>query len=175
MVEGLARDSHSQYEQEAREEDGHAARAERSDSKTASHPAAAPKPARFDERARRLSTVTSRPVGPNESPAEASREPESLWREVVGEQVRRVRAGRGERLTDVAERASVSPQYLSEIERGVKDPSSEMLAAVAGALETSVEGLVRRAYGHASVVPLSAAPSHARSRRSPSGPASLAA
>ena len=37
-------------------------------------------------------------------------------------------------LTEVAGRAGVSPQYLSEIERGKKDPSSEMLAAVAGAL-----------------------------------------
>ena len=34
----------------------------------------------------------------------------------------------------MAARAGVSPQYLSELERGRKDPSSEMLAAVAGAL-----------------------------------------
>jgi len=72
--------------------------------------------------------------------------PHRLWREVVGEQLRQLRTDRAERLADVAERAGVSPQYLSEVERGVKDPSSEVLDAVAGALGTSVEGLARRAY-----------------------------
>ncbi len=37
-----------------------------------------------------------------------------------------------------AERAGISPQYLSEIERGIKEPSSEMIAAIAGALDTSL-------------------------------------
>ena len=61
-------------------------------------------------------------------------EPEPLWREVLGERLRTLRRRRGLTLTDVAARAGISPQYLSEIERGRKDPSSEMLAAVAGAL-----------------------------------------
>lgn len=61
-------------------------------------------------------------------------QPEPLWREVLGDRLRRLRQARGLTLTDVAARAGVSPQYLSEIERGRKDPSSEMLAAVAGAL-----------------------------------------
>jgi transcriptional regulator with XRE-family HTH domain len=60
--------------------------------------------------------------------------PEPLWREVLGARLRRVRQQHGLTLTEVAGRAGVSPQYLSEIERGKKDPSSEMLAAVAGAL-----------------------------------------
>jgi len=63
---------------------------------------------------------------------------EPLWRELGGRTLRTVRQERGERLSDVAERAGVSTQYLSEIERGLKDPSSEMLAAVAGALGLSV-------------------------------------
>ena len=41
----------------------------------------------------------------------------------------------------MAERAGVSTQYLSEVERGLKDPSSEMLAAIAGALDLSVREL----------------------------------
>jgi transcriptional regulator with XRE-family HTH domain len=41
-------------------------------------------------------------------------------------------------LGETAARAGVSPQYLSEIERGAKEPSSEMIAAVAGALEVSL-------------------------------------
>ena len=60
--------------------------------------------------------------------------PEPLWRELVGASCGRERLARGERLADVAERAGVSTQYLSEVERGLKDPSSEMLSAVAGAL-----------------------------------------
>jgi transcriptional regulator with XRE-family HTH domain len=64
--------------------------------------------------------------------------PEPLWRDALGEQLRRVRHDRGERLADTAERAGVSPQYLSEIERGLKEPSSEMIAAVAGALEVTL-------------------------------------
>lgn len=73
----------------------------------------------------------------------ATREP--LWRQAVGEQLRSERAGRSERLTDVASRAGVSTQYLSELERGLKEPSSEVLAALAGALQLSVADLTSRA------------------------------
>ncbi len=75
---------------------------------------------------------------PTKRPARA---PEPLWRDVMGEQLRRIRHGRGERLADTAERAGVSPQYLSEMERGLKEPSSEMIAAVAGALEITLVDL----------------------------------
>jgi transcriptional regulator with XRE-family HTH domain len=63
-----------------------------------------------------------------------AREPEPLWREALGDQLREERRARGDRILDVAERAGVSPQYLSELERGRKDPSSEVLAAITGAL-----------------------------------------
>jgi transcriptional regulator with XRE-family HTH domain len=63
-----------------------------------------------------------------------SSEPEPLWRDLLGEQLRHLRHQRGETLTETADRAGLSPQYLSEIERGLKEPSSEMIAAVAGAL-----------------------------------------
>ena len=48
---------------------------------------------------------------------------EPLWRELVGAELRTERLARAERLSDVAERAGVSTQYLSEVERGLKDPS----------------------------------------------------
>lgn len=80
--------------------------------------------------------TTSAPRAPR-SPRPA-REPEPLWRDALGEQLRRLRHDRGERLADTAERAGLSPQYLSEIERGLKEPSSEMIAAVAGALEVTL-------------------------------------
>ena len=66
---------------------------------------------------------------------------EPLWRDVLGEKLRAARTGKGQTLTDTAARAGISPQYLSEIERGRKEPSSEMIAAVAGALGTSLSEL----------------------------------
>ena len=70
------------------------------------------------------------------------REPEPLWREVLGRTLRAAREEQGGRLIDVAERAGISPQYLSEIERGRKEPSSEMIAAVAGALGVELADLL---------------------------------
>ena len=63
---------------------------------------------------------------------------EPLWRDLLGRELRRMRRERGETLSETAERAGISPQYLSEIERGLKEPSSEMIAAVAGALEVTL-------------------------------------
>lgn len=68
--------------------------------------------------------------------------PEPLWREALGERLRAHRTDRGETLAQTADRAGVSPQYLSEMERGLKEPSSEMIAAVAGALGLSLPDLV---------------------------------
>jgi transcriptional regulator with XRE-family HTH domain len=73
---------------------------------------------------------------------------DELWRQALGRQLRELRLARGERLDDTAARAGISPQYLSEIERGRKEPSSEMIAAVIGALECSLaDVLVRVADG----------------------------
>jgi transcriptional regulator with XRE-family HTH domain len=69
-------------------------------------------------------------------------EPDPLWREVLGGKLRALREQRGDRLVDVAARAGISPQYLSEMERGVKEPSSEMIAAVTGALGTTLSRLI---------------------------------
>lgn len=68
--------------------------------------------------------------------------PEPLWREALGERLRAHRRDRGTTLAQTADRAGVSPQYLSEMERGLKEPSSEMIAAVAGALGLSLPDLV---------------------------------
>ena len=66
-----------------------------------------------------------------------------LWREMLGKEIRSARTQRGDRLSDLAERSGVSPQYLSEIERGMKDPSSEMIDAIAGALGMSTLDLAK--------------------------------
>jgi transcriptional regulator with XRE-family HTH domain len=68
-------------------------------------------------------------------------QPEPLWRQVLGSRLRALRAKRGETLAETADRAGISPQYLSEIERGRKEPSSEMIAALAGALDTTLADL----------------------------------
>jgi transcriptional regulator with XRE-family HTH domain len=67
--------------------------------------------------------------------------PEPLWREVLGKRLRALRERRGATLAETARRAGISPQYLSEIERGRKEPSSEMIAAVAGALGATLVDL----------------------------------
>ncbi len=82
----------------------------------------------------------------------AAREP--LWREVVGDCLRDARHDRDETLGETAARAGVSPQYLSEIERGLKEPSSEVVAAVARALGLTLVDLteeVSRSLGVGSV------------------------
>src|SRR5918997_6036728 len=58
----------------------------------------------------------------------------AVWRKAIGRRLRAAREAAGLRLVDVARLARVSPQYLSEVERGRKEASSEVLSAVTGAL-----------------------------------------
>lgn len=60
---------------------------------------------------------------------------------MLGDSLRGLRHERGDTLGDIASRAGLSPQYLSEIERGLKEPSSEMIAAVSGALDITLVDL----------------------------------
>src|SRR5882672_5490134 len=69
---------------------------------------------------------------------------EPLWREVLGRRLRVLRQEQQETLSETAARAGISPQYLSEIERGRKEPSSEMIAALAGALDTTLIDLTEQ-------------------------------
>lgn len=111
--------------------------------------------------------VPLRPAAKRPTPERRAPEPctpEPLWREAIGTQLREERWLRAERIADVAGRAGVSPQYLSEIERGRKDPSSEVLSALAGALGLSVLDLTGRSTRHLVRVPTR-----------PTGPVALAA
>jgi transcriptional regulator with XRE-family HTH domain len=83
-----------------------------------------------------------REVQPQELPVQ-----EPLWREVLGRRLRALRRDRDETLSETARRAGISPQYLSEIERGRKEPSSEMIAALAGALGTTLVTLTEQVAG----------------------------
>lgn len=64
-----------------------------------------------------------------------------LARHEMGEVLRDVRLRRGDTLRQVAGRASVALGYLSEIERGQKEASSEILASVADALDTPLSDI----------------------------------
>lgn len=80
--------------------------------------------------------------GTPQQPA-APRRREPLWRHMLGAELRALRHERGETITGTARRAGLSPQYLSEVERGVKEPSSEVIAALADALEVTLLDLTR--------------------------------
>jgi transcriptional regulator with XRE-family HTH domain len=59
----------------------------------------------------------------------------ALLREVIGDVLRRARVEQGRTLREVSDDARVSLGYLSEVERGRKEASSELLSAICGALE----------------------------------------
>ena len=59
----------------------------------------------------------------------------TLLREVIGDVLRHARTTQGRTLRDVSDAARVSLGYLSEVERGRKEPSSELLSSICDALE----------------------------------------
>lgn len=83
------------------------------------------------------------PIGrqPDDAPAD-----EPLLRDVLGDILRRERHAQDRTLSDVAEEARVSMAYLSEVERGRKEPSSEILSSICGALDIRLLDLVSEAH-----------------------------
>ncbi|MEU7915138.1 helix-turn-helix domain-containing protein [Microbispora bryophytorum] len=71
--------------------------------------------------------------------------PDPLLRTVYGEILRDERLDQDRTLDDVARVVGMSKQYLSEVERGRKEPSSEMLHSVCDALGLPIEHLLTRA------------------------------
>ena len=68
-----------------------------------------------------------------------------LMREAIGGTLRRARTERRRTLREVSRRARVSLGYLSEVERGRKEPSSELLAAICEALDIALHELLTEA------------------------------
>ncbi|MEU5347885.1 MULTISPECIES: helix-turn-helix transcriptional regulator [unclassified Streptomyces] len=89
-----------------------------------------------------LRPVPAAPAKPEEP---APKEP--LWRDVVGDVLRRERLAQERTLKDVADAARISMPYLSELERGRKEASSEVLAAAAHALGLGLADLLALAHG----------------------------
>ncbi len=82
-----------------------------------------------------------------------------LLREAIGDQLRRVRTGQGRTLREVSTGARVSLGYLSEVERGQKEASSELLASICVALEVEISDVLRDVAG--AMAPVSAVPTDA--------------
>lgn len=86
------------------------------------------------------------PVAVDDRPRPRAAEPP--LRILVGAILRGHRERQGRTLRDVAEDARVSVPYLSEVERGRKEASSEVLAAVCRALGLRLVDLVGEAHAH---------------------------
>ncbi|WP_199546122.1 RodZ family helix-turn-helix domain-containing protein [Streptomyces sp. N35] len=89
--------------------------------------------------------IQLRPGGRPAPQAAPAREP--LWRDLVGDVLRSERLAQERTLKDVADEARISMPYLSEVERGRKEASSEVLAAAARALGLTLVELLGRVQG----------------------------
>jgi transcriptional regulator with XRE-family HTH domain len=76
------------------------------------------------------------------NPAWHDRRPRPLLRTILGDVLRRTRREQGRTLADVARVARVSMPYLSELERGRKEASSEVLAAICDSLGIDLSELL---------------------------------
>lgn len=65
-----------------------------------------------------------------------------LMRHEIGDVLRDYRLQKGHTLRHIAGRANVALGYLSEIERGQKEASSEVLASIADALDTPLSDIL---------------------------------
>lgn len=65
-----------------------------------------------------------------------------LVREVIGDVLRETRTTQGRTLREVSDSARVSLGYLSEVERGRKEPSSELLNAICDALDVPLSSVL---------------------------------
>ncbi|MQA25999.1 MAG: helix-turn-helix domain-containing protein [Micromonosporaceae bacterium] len=70
-----------------------------------------------------------------------------LLRRVLGDALRARRLDQDRTLRDVSTAANVSLGYLSEIERGQKEASSELLGSICDALDTRLSEVLREAGG----------------------------
>ena len=68
-----------------------------------------------------------------------------LVRELIGESLREERVSQGKTLRDVSRKARVSLGYLSEVERGRKEASSELLSAICSALDVPLSRVLSEA------------------------------
>jgi transcriptional regulator with XRE-family HTH domain len=75
-----------------------------------------------------------------------------LVRQEIGDVLRDFRLQKGQTLRQVASRATVALGYLSEVERGQKEASSEILASLADALEVPISVIMREVSDRLAIV-----------------------
>jgi transcriptional regulator with XRE-family HTH domain len=75
-----------------------------------------------------------------------------LVRQEIGDVLRDLRLQKGQTLRQVASRATVALGYLSEVERGQKEASSEILASLADALEVPISVIMREVSDRLAIV-----------------------
>jgi transcriptional regulator with XRE-family HTH domain len=68
-----------------------------------------------------------------------------LLREAIGDRLRHARTNQRRTLRDISRAARVSLGYLSEVERGRKEASSELLGAICGALDIPLSRVLSEA------------------------------
>lgn len=66
-----------------------------------------------------------------------------LFRRLLGDVLREERVQRGMTLRELSAGARVSPGYISEIERGQKEASSELLSSLCAALDIRLSEVLR--------------------------------
>lgn len=81
-----------------------------------------------------------------------------VLRRHLGDELRRQRQRQGLTLRQVSASARVSLGYLSEVERGQKEASSELLASICGALDLPLSQLLRNVGDDISLAELAASP-----------------
>ncbi|GLW55949.1 helix-turn-helix domain-containing protein [Kitasatospora phosalacinea] len=79
-----------------------------------------------------------------------------LLRRLLGDVLRRQRQRQGRTLREVSAAARVSLGYLSEVERGQKEASSELLSAICDALDVRMSEVMREVSDELSLAELAA-------------------
>ncbi|GGZ89058.1 helix-turn-helix domain-containing protein [Streptomyces echinoruber] len=93
-----------------------------------------------------------------------------LLRRLLGDVLRRQRQRQGRTLREVSSSARVSLGYLSEVERGQKEASSELLAAICDALDVRMSELMREVSDELALAELAQSAAATPSEPVPSGP-----
>jgi transcriptional regulator with XRE-family HTH domain len=81
-----------------------------------------------------------------------------LLRRLIGDVLRRQRQRQGRTLREVSTAARVSLGYLSEVERGQKEASSELLAAICAALDVPLSDILQDVRDEVAIAEVSGVP-----------------
>lgn len=93
-----------------------------------------------------------------------------VLRRHLGDELRRQRLRQQRTLREISRSARVSLGYLSEVERGQKEPSSELLSSICGALEVPLSQVLRNVSDDVALAELAADVSPTAPGATPGGP-----